>query len=230
VHGIGGSFEENYWGSVAQLLRYEEFLAETDIIFWGYPSSKNPLANAMVTLTRRRIGTIPEVSRDLSDFVSSQSNSGEFKRVVLVGHSLGGIVCINALDVHLERSDNPPKFDLMLLATPQKPLKFVRGLARIFRMNPQLMWLASNYKMNSTFGVALQNLRKHGCYSAYTHYSMDEIVPLEEAIPFDERKNCPAKHTWMSFPSDRGSSPSISLMEWLETRILLHSADLDRLS
>ncbi len=61
IHGYGGNHTKNYWGKVPEFLKYESELSETDICFWGYPSSKSPTANLLSMVRRgRKIATIPE--------------------------------------------------------------------------------------------------------------------------------------------------------------------------
>jgi len=96
VHGFGGGALRT-WGRLKQYAMTSEELAATDCFFFGYPS------------VRHQIAVVVEKLNDFVDSIAAPytARSGaSYERLVLVGHSLGGVVVRSLVHVRLDH-DNP---------------------------------------------------------------------------------------------------------------------------
>jgi pimeloyl-ACP methyl ester carboxylesterase len=78
VHGLGGDLEAT-WGNFPSLLQGDSDLAEVAIFLWGYP-----------TALFRHVPDIWEAAKQLQTEIRIRLS--KYKNVVLVGHSLGGLL------------------------------------------------------------------------------------------------------------------------------------------
>jgi len=91
THGLGAS--RGHWGSTVHSLRHHDDLASHEIRIWTYPTSKAPFFLKHLRLWRyESLRTIGE--RLWSDL---RSWSEEHETLVLLGHSMGGLVTAAAL-------------------------------------------------------------------------------------------------------------------------------------
>jgi pimeloyl-ACP methyl ester carboxylesterase len=216
IHGLGGEKGTAYWSGLAQLLRYDPDLANTDICFWEYASSRSPIANLLALARRGRgISTIPEVARTLDTFINDIAGQFGYDEVLLAGHSLGGAVAILAAEHQVEAVGTCKVSHVCFMATPQSPPRSARAAARIFRWNPHIRWLASN-AVTTTMGVSLRNMRLSGIHATYVHYTLDELLPLSEDVEFDRREACEGIHGWPGQMNDARNSAYRVLVQWIK--------------
>jgi hypothetical protein len=92
VHGLMGNYKMT-WGTFPTLLREDTDLGDLDIFLWGYP-----------TKLVGRVPTIWEAAQQLQTELRVQLD--QYTKIVLVGHSLGGLVIcamvLDAVDNHRE--------------------------------------------------------------------------------------------------------------------------------
>ena len=97
THGLGA--DEGFWGSTIDALRSHERLADHEIKAWAYRTSKRPghpvLARYFQALRGWRHQDISEIGEELWSHLRSWSDS--HNDVILVGHSMGGLVTAAAL-------------------------------------------------------------------------------------------------------------------------------------
>ena len=216
IHGLAGNFKEDYWGDVPELLRYQPEIVDIEVCFWGYKSSKSPLANFFALFFRgRKVASVAEVASDLESFIVAKLNSRDYQQLLLVGHSLGGLVAVATTQRLVSKGPYHNSIRCMLLASPQQPHWLARILVHISRSNPHLVQLASKRRMNRAIGVTLDNLRTYGVKFGYTHYSLDELITFNEDVDFDDRMSCEATHSWMRQPTTRKTPAYRLLVQWI---------------
>ena len=97
THGLGAN--EDFLGSTLDVLRRHERLANHEIKTWGYPTSKFPRLrisrHGRLALRRQNLQTPSEIGEVLWSHLRSWS--GDHDKIILVGHSLGGLVSAAAL-------------------------------------------------------------------------------------------------------------------------------------
>ncbi len=115
VHGFRGHAVKT-WGSFPQLINSDPELSRWSVSAFGFPSSTLSLLRLPFT----RLPRFRDRARELADHLR-RFRADQYKSIVLVGHSLGGLVCIATLR-QLERlgRDDPHA---------QAVLARVRGLA-----------------------------------------------------------------------------------------------------
>ena len=98
THGLGAS--EGFWGSTIDVLRGHERLVGNEIRPWGYRTSKRPgppiLRPVLQAVRGWKHQSLAEVGEELWSHLRTWS--GNHAEVVLVGHSMGGLVTAAALN------------------------------------------------------------------------------------------------------------------------------------
>ncbi|MXZ01638.1 hypothetical protein F4Y93_13725 [Candidatus Poribacteria bacterium] len=105
THGLGATDEA--WGSTADALRKHELLAGCDIQTWDYETSKWPVPRILQTAVEARIGRRRQSVRQLGEQLWSKLRvwSSLHDHVVLVGHSMGGLVSASSMVFGFTSSD-----------------------------------------------------------------------------------------------------------------------------
>ncbi|HEX8238372.1 MAG TPA: alpha/beta fold hydrolase [Allosphingosinicella sp.] len=215
IHGLGGNKGKSYWADLAQLLRYDPKLANVDVCFWEFATSKRPLANLLALFRRgRRISTIPEVARSLDTVIKGLTAEYGYDEVALAGHSLGGAVALLAAEYGVETGQGSKITDVCFMATPQSPPGVAKVAARVARWNPHISWLASK-DVNAVMNVSLRNMRLCGIHSTYVHYTLDELLPLAEEVEFDCRLDCEGEHGWPATVNNANTEAYRTLRDWI---------------
>lgn len=98
THGLGAS--EGFWGSTIDVLRSHERLAANEIRTWGYRTSRRPgppiLRPVLQAVRGWKHQSLAEVGEELWSHLRTWSSDHD--EVVLVGHSMGGLVTAAALN------------------------------------------------------------------------------------------------------------------------------------
>jgi pimeloyl-ACP methyl ester carboxylesterase len=150
IHGFHGG--DGTWGELPAFLRSDPALEGFEVLTWCYPAGLNKLANKAPTFWSRdpSIDTIGRSLRTMLDHGLPES----IERLVLVGHSMGGLVIQSFLleellagrGKHLQRVT-----EVVLLGTPSAGMEKARWLGLLTSQ-------VSNMATNSQF---IQTLRKH---------------------------------------------------------------------
>lgn len=97
THGLGA--DEGFWGSTIDVLRCHDRLADHEIKTWAYRTSKRPglpaFARYFQALRGWRHQDIFQIGEELWSNLRSWSDSHD--DVILIGHSMGGLVSAAAL-------------------------------------------------------------------------------------------------------------------------------------
>jgi tetratricopeptide (TPR) repeat protein/pimeloyl-ACP methyl ester carboxylesterase len=135
VHGLGGRRygSNGTWGRFPELVF--ENLSSVDIGLYSYVS----------LLGRLRLGKSVEPLIEAETLAGVISQASGYRRIVLVGHSMGGIICMAAVRRLIEAGDfdkAPSVTGLILLATPQAGSLRVPWLLR--RLTPDTRALTAH--------------------------------------------------------------------------------------
>lgn len=220
VHGLGGNSTEKYWGSVKEFLETEPDIDSASFKFWEYSSSRSLIANFGSTFRRsRKVSGVPEVARDLLSFIEYQHREGGFKNIVLLGHSLGGIIAIHAIALARDKCIQTGVLCVNLLATPQVFRTPLNCAGHILGLNPHLQLILDPIKLEDTFSIKLPELRSNKVFTTYTHYSLDEFLKLDEQYKFDKRYSCSASHSWFTEMNSRDFPPYMMLVDLIHNQL-----------
>ena len=108
IHGVLGDKLEA-WGGLSNLLLVENETREYDFVFWGYPTAIFEM------------NSISQVGDLLSTELKNQISAGEYKNVIIVAHSMGGIIARSYIvsTVQENKADElKPIESIVTLATP----------------------------------------------------------------------------------------------------------------
>lgn len=105
VHGLGGNANKT-WGKFEALAKADPGLADYDVAFFEYPTS---LVRLPLAKKRPRIQTLAEALRTLLDIKYPDHDP-----VVLIAHSLGGLICRQYL-IDRVMSEEPLRTKKLLL-------------------------------------------------------------------------------------------------------------------
>lgn len=209
VHGILGHYKES-WGSFPSLLNDDSGLVHYNFHFWGYPSSRNFLRLPFIG---KKAPTISQVAEAFVTYLE-YGKLTEYVDLVLVGHSMGGLVIRQAI---LHALKNPKKHadllekirQVILFASPSNGV----DLVELFKVHAQ----ARELDMSSEFMTALT---KEWAEQVYTGdpdqapegkavYPVTAVVGLQDAAVTEESaksfytnvETVPGSHTTMCKPS-----------------------------
>jgi len=145
VHGILGHYRET-WADFPNLVLQDSSLNHCDIICWGYPSR-------LITAKFGWLPKIPYIGNRMPDLVSvadalgtdllNQEIGGSYPNLVLVGHSMGGLVVKQLIISALQKLPEDTALvdrikGVLLYATPSDGVH----LPAIFKIHPQAKTIA----------------------------------------------------------------------------------------
>ena len=139
THGLGAS--EGFWGSTIDVVRSHERFMGHEIQTWGYRTNRQPepliLKRPIQTIRGWKHQSLPEVGEELWSNLRSWSDKHD--EIVLVGHSMGGLVSAAAL-VHgfMSGEDRDVSLcaklrGLICIATPFAGASSAEMLAQLYR-------------------------------------------------------------------------------------------------
>ena len=123
VHGFGGDPVETWTNKTSKkcfplLLAQDNRVRNYDVFSFGYVSGVG------------KGQTITDVADGLRDAIDHHLSR---YTLVLVAHSMGGLVCMSYITRQLELERNPPVAGLMMYATPTNGIEFLR-VAKLFSL------------------------------------------------------------------------------------------------
>jgi pimeloyl-ACP methyl ester carboxylesterase len=156
VHGLGGNRygEKATWGQFPRLV-FEDF-PELDVGLYTYPTLFGRLKFRVSVPLNIEAEVFADIIRDAK----------EYKAVVLVGHSMGGLLCMASI-CHLVNTGQigvPTRIiGLILMATPQT------GSQRVPKF---LSWFSKDFYA----------LRPHGAFVTHIHRTFVDSLTLDDSI------------------------------------------------
>ena len=228
VHGILGHHSKT-WGEFPFLLSQDSRLAHCDVISWGYPSDLQISRMAKLPFLGRRLPDIATVANSLSTDLCNDQIAGEYGDLILVGHSMGGLVLLQMI-LNLLTTPNPdsrilPRLrHLVLFATPTDGVQ----IPLIARVHPQAKGISIDSTLVETIrrewvarvrSVRLEDQEMPGkLYLPVTAIAglEDSAVPAKSAASMFERvRTAPGSHTTVVKPDSRDHSSFQILREIL---------------
>lgn len=114
VHGLGSSHEKT-WTSMENLVKSHELIdSEWETISYEYETSKIKLIPEF--LFRPRYLGIPMLAKGLKSLIDIRCKS--YDSIVIIGHSMGGLITAKFLTTELPRMDDPKIKGALFFATP----------------------------------------------------------------------------------------------------------------
>jgi pimeloyl-ACP methyl ester carboxylesterase len=137
VHGLFGHHSHT-WGDFPFLLSQDSRLAHCDFICWGYPSDLRIKRFTRLPFLGHRLPKVPDVANALFTDLCNEQIAGSYGDLVLVGHSLGGLVLLHMILTLLSSADPDKRVlsrlrHLVLYATPTDGVQ----IPLIARAHPQ---------------------------------------------------------------------------------------------
>lgn len=219
VHGILGHYTQS-WGKFPSLLNDDSGLVHYNVHFWGYPSSP---AFFYIPFIGKKPPTIAQVAEAFVTYLEF-GVLAEYVDLVLIGHSMGGLVIRQAL-LHALASQKKHRELLdkirhvLLFASPSTGV----DLNGIFRVHPQARQLAAT----SDFMTGLQAEWSKSVYTGddeqppegKTAYPVTAVVGLQDAAVTEESakahyetvKTIPGNHISMCKP-ESANDPSFTIV------------------
>ncbi|MDC0434180.1 SUMF1/EgtB/PvdO family nonheme iron enzyme [bacterium] len=217
VHGILGD-KLTTWGEMSNLLAGEQSTSKMDFVFWGYPST---------VFEKTSISQIGDL---LATEIRNQISERGYEQIVLVGHSMGGIISrsyvISALQ-EFRATELKPIKSIITFATPH----FGSSTASMIKMldvigaNQQVDDMAaySNllFEINRLWNL---NLNAQGDNAAWKGEVVaiagteDEVVDYASAIAlFPKTESLPFGHRAIAKPDTRSHATYRTLMRLLSS-------------
>ena len=221
VHGLSGD-PSGTWGRLPDLLMQDAQLAHCDVVSWRYPTSLMPPGllglPLRVPLVGRRMPIISEVSGALrSDLVNDQI-AGSYADLVLVGHSMGGLVIVEMILDALEHLTDPRSAELLrrirrvvLYSTPTRGVE----LPGIVKAHPQVRSLDANSEFIDRIArqwsraqTAAPTRDEAGRPPVTAIWGLEDgAVSRDSALALgDERETAPGQHTEVCKPLSRADT------------------------
>jgi tetratricopeptide (TPR) repeat protein len=98
VHGLFGDYQET-WGKFPDLVLVDSTFYQYDFIYWGYPTRLLPNQSRFLSWVGRWLpgigNRLPDIASLASALAADLNNleiAGSYKRIVLIGHSMGGLI------------------------------------------------------------------------------------------------------------------------------------------
>lgn len=191
IHGFRGGAVRT-WQRFPEGARTSDWWEASDLLFVGYPSQRDNITGTASRLRRELPRFFPRPPSDLLEIGDVRVRAlpdGDYEELVLVGHSLGGVVLRRALcdaaDEWLERiSEDPstPKPCLleanMRLFSPASAGFRPAGLLGFLSAGPA--WLALNMYLRSSSAFA--DLQQDSAVLAETRRRTEQLVKRDAGL------------------------------------------------
>ena len=218
VHGILGHYRET-WGEFPFLFLQDSRLVHCDVICWGYPSDLGVRRMFRFPRLGRRLPDIENVAKSLHTDLCNPEIGGEYHDLVLVGHSMGGLVIMKALLNALSQTEPDMRVasrlrHVVLYGTPTDGVQ----LPAVFRAHAQARGLACGAAevskirdlwINRVYGVRKEDEPEKGkLYVATTTVVglEDNAVTPASAAGYFDAETVQGDHVTMVKPDDRSHS------------------------
>jgi pimeloyl-ACP methyl ester carboxylesterase len=207
IHGLGGDNSDDYWGRLIELLNYDDRLIQFDFFYFRYKSSRLPnFPLFILDSTHDRISTVPEVSLALLNAVRLVERRHRYRRISILGHSLGGLIGLMSARDLIAQDGKFPLRNVCLLATPMYDvwLATTAALAYVFEeINPHIHFLSRQKRIQEVLESGTTMLRDEGRKVYYIHCIGDSLLWLYHGHDFSEFIAMQGPHRVMSLIDDR---------------------------
>lgn len=179
IHGLTGNGQST-WGSLSSLLTSDQRFRSTTLEPYTYPSPKLPAP-------WKRVPTIAEVADGVFSTIEALHKDS---KIILFGHSMGGIVARQLL-IDCAISKNPNRKAVLasiqgviFIATPHLGSQLASSVPFVARIHAQVRQLIANNEVLTRINRqwAEQEIDSiFPCY--YIHGDQDQVVPFHSAHP-----------------------------------------------
>lgn len=216
VHGLFGHYSQT-WGDFPFLLTQDSRLAHCDVVMWGYPSDLRVLQFAALPFLGHRPPEVGSVAKALATDLCNEEVAGSYGDLVLVGHSMGGLVILKMiLDLLMLPNQDcrilPRLRHILLYATPTDGVQ----LPQIARAHRQAKSIAMDSSLISTirkeWTARVRTVRPSDPkVPGRMHLPVTPVAGLEDAaVPpesvaamFESTETAPGNHTEVAKPTSR---------------------------
>lgn len=208
AHGFGGAGVDT-WKEFPALLETDPDLADFDVCFWGYDTSLDP--NLLKKFFWSDNPDIDTLGRGLRTVVDNLER--RYKRIVLVAHSMGGLVVQLFLlhEIQQKRSEHLDRIpEVILYGTPSAGL-VKANLAQL--LHTQVADMGSYSTLITDLRYQWKRLVDDVRAVSPPPFRLtlvagmqDKFVPQSTSLdpfPFDEKEIVPGNHTAMVKPASR---------------------------
>lgn len=216
VHGLGGNSSKEYWGRLIDLLNYDHRLSCYDLYYLSYRSSKKLELPALWKISsHERLSSVEELAAALADEVSRICDRCGYQAVSFLGHSLGGLLSLEAAHIAVFKK-SLPVVTVGLNATPLRPPFRCRAIYWLLMpLNPQVAYVTSLPAITETLERCLPSLAAAGVYTVYMQCVGDELVRRYQKQPFSVRLTMQGAHSWMRSIRNRDDSSYDQLLRFI---------------
>jgi hypothetical protein len=181
VHGLSGS-SEGTWGAMIELFRRDRCFSEFALDTYEYPTSKIRFALG------RKMPGIQDLALGLASYIHAYHS--DKKEIVLVGHSLGGLVLRYYILNEFKINNNTPIVAAAMIATPHTG----SALARI---GSSFSWGHAHLKQLAKGGDLLRSILddwgmlkiEKKIKTLYVSGGIDSVVDRESSMPYHGMSN-----------------------------------------
>ena len=218
VHGLFGHYRQT-WGEFPFLVTQDTSLNHCDIICWGYPSKLRVRhLCSLMPFVGDRMPTVTDVANALNSDLNNPEIGCDYTDLVLVGHSLGGLVIKKMIIAALQNptQTNPDLLNrirrVVLYATPSEGVQ----LPILCKAHPQAKDLAcdENFvnQLQTKWSDCVDEVPPNGTPTGGKRYiPVTVVVGLEDnAVTRDSAKSfhhdvetASGNHTEVCKPPDR---------------------------
>lgn len=202
VHGINCQDTEKYWGAIPLLIA-TQCVPAADILVWQYDTNFKAFDKLRALKGRRaRMSSAKELGAALHSFLlhaDQHLDRSKYEKVALLGHSQGGLVCINSAYKSLASDGHLPIVGLCAASTPTRP-NFLAKAHRWLTLgtNPQTKYLGSKRDFNEEIGSKMPLLRRN-MFTKYITAIGDEVLENEQlTLHFEQNVEIQGGHNWPS--------------------------------
>lgn len=202
VHGLNCRSINEYWSNIPVLM-INGFFPPVDVYVWKYHTNINIFENARSILFRtRKLAEPSRVGKALLDdlhYLPSELERTEYDAVILLGHSQGGVVVIEAAFENIKSERLLPITKVCAASAPTRPNRFaqVHNLLGMGQ-NAQTRVLSSNNEFSALVRDKLPIIRKH-CTTCYIESINDEVLEQDQDTTlFHHTLTIQCEHNWPS--------------------------------
>ena len=176
VHGLSGS-GDGTWSKMIELFLRDELYSKYEIDTYEYPTSKMRLPFG------KRMPGIPELAEGLASYIDTRHS--DKNKVVLIGHSLGGLVLRHYIVDEFKKSKNNNIHAAVMIATPHTG-------ADLARFGRALSWAHAHLKQLAKGEDLLRSILadwgaldiESSICSLYVAGGIDAIVDRSSSMPY----------------------------------------------